>query len=297
MHKLHNLKGNVWIDVFPLCSCPHSVLFSPCGRAIWTVMEKLVINSPYICLSQWLVLWQVLSTHPLCSLSNFKASCCSGSCSACRRFCNWSLILAFTSDKLVKKKLNFQFVLDFTGLGVTSRIRSELVSLKPHIPSFNYIGDLQILPILSVLAIWTPFYLWKLGLCVWHVTGTPKWETDLCRVVRAECEHRREACPSADCGVPLIYPPVIPLYSFRTSSQLTFRPSLLPAGSWSEIFITAFISSGTVRRESLPEPSTTPPTSSYLGRSSGRLGGTGFADFCCWFGSQNSCKVYLQMVW
>lgn len=248
---------------------PSFCLFSPCGRAIWIVMEKLVTSSPYICLSQWLVLWQVLSTHPLCSLSNFKASCCSGSCNACRRFCNWSLIQAFTSCKLVKKKLNFQFVPDFTGLGLTSRIRSELVSFKPHKPCFYDIEELQILSTLSVLGIWIFFCLWKLGLFVRDATWTPKWETDLCRAVRAQwqSERRREACPSADCGAPLIYPPVIPLYFFRTSSQLTFRPSLLPAGSWSEIFITAFISSGTVQRESPPEPLITPPTSSYLGKS------------------------------
>lgn len=164
------------------------LLSSPCGRAIWAVMEKLVISSPYICLSQWLVLWWVLSTHPLCSLSNFKASCCSGSCKACRRFCNWSLIQAFTSDKLVKKKLNFQFMLDFTGLGVTRRIRSELVSLKPHKPCFNCIVELQILATPSTLGIWTSFSFWRLGLFVWHLTWTPKWEADLCRVVRAQHE-------------------------------------------------------------------------------------------------------------
>lgn len=173
MHKLHNLKCLDWCLSLVLMPS-FCLLSSPCGRAIWTGMEKLVISSPYICLSQWLVLWQVLSTHPLCSLSNFKASCCSGSCNACRRFCNWSLIQAFTSDKLVKKKkLNFQFMLDFTGLGVTSRIRSELVSLKPHKHSFKHIGELQILPTLLVLGIWTSFCLWKLGLFVWHVTWTP----------------------------------------------------------------------------------------------------------------------------
>lgn len=52
-----------------------------------------------------------------------------------------------------KKKLNFQFMLDFTGLGVASRIRSELGSLKPHKLSFSCIEELQILPILFTLGI------------------------------------------------------------------------------------------------------------------------------------------------
>lgn len=258
-------------------------------------MEKLAINSPYICLSQWLVLWQVLSTHPLCSLSNFKASCCSGSCSACRRFCNWSLIQAFTSDKLVKKKLNFQFVLDFTGLGVTSRIRPELVSLKPHELSFNYIGELQILPALSTLGIWIPFCLWKSGLFVWHVTWTPKWRSDLCRVVRAQWE--REACPSADCGV---------ASDLSTSNPSVLLQDFLPAdiqaqfAASRELIRNIYNSFYKLRDRADRIASRAIDNASDLlifGKELRWVWRKGFADFYYWFRTQNSCKVYLQMIW
>lgn len=156
------------------------LLSSSCGRILWTVIEKLVKSSPYICLSQWLVLWQVSNIHSLCSLSNFKASCCSGFCNASRRFCNWSLIQAFYQWYTGQKELNFQYMLDFAKLAVTGSIGSEPVSLKPRKPHFNCIVELQILPTLSTPGIWTSSCLWKLGVFVWHLTWTPKlWSSSL----------------------------------------------------------------------------------------------------------------------
>lgn len=112
--------------------------------------------------------------YSLCSLRNIKASCCSGSCNASRRFCNWSLIQAFTSDAQVKKSWTFSTCLTLPGWQVTSSFRSEPVSLKPHKPCFNCTVELQILPTLSSPRIWTSFCLWKLGVFVWHLTWTSK---------------------------------------------------------------------------------------------------------------------------